>query len=63
MTRDRAIMVGVVVGAIAAALQAWWLWTMIGFGFWFLALVVPMCLMTMQVVGGTAAKFLMSLGD
>lgn len=56
-------MVGVVVGAIAAALQAWWLWTMIGFGFWFLALVVPMCLMTMQVVGGTAAKFLMSLGD
>lgn len=59
MSKERAIRIGLVCGAIAAAFQAWWLLRWLGLGFWFLALVVPLCLVTLQAVGGTVASILM----
>ena len=63
MNRDRAVVVGLVVGGVAAGFQAWWLYSVLGFGFWFLALVVPVSLMTLQFVGSGVAKVLMELGS
>jgi type IV secretory pathway TrbD component len=59
MSKERAVAIGLVCGAIAAAFQAWVLLRWLGFGLWFLALVVPLCLVTMQVVGGGVAMVLM----
>lgn len=59
MSQRRALAIGLVCGAIAAALQAWVLYRWLGLGFWFLSLVVPLCLITMQAVGGGVATLLM----
>jgi len=59
MTQKRALTIGLLCGAIAAALQAWLLLRWLGFGFWFLALVVPLGLLTLQAVGGGVATILM----
>lgn len=62
MPKDRAIAIGLVCGAIAAALQAWMLYRWLGLGFWFLSLVVPLCLITLQAVAGGVATILMRSG-
>jgi len=62
MPRDRAIAIGLVCGAVAAAFQAWLLYRWLGLGFWFLSLVVPLCLITLQAVGGGVAAILMRGG-
>lgn len=61
MKKERAIVIGGVFGVVAAVVQGWLLWRWLGASFWFLALVVPLCLVTMQVVGGTIAAFI--IGD
>ncbi len=59
MTRRRAIQIGLLFGVPAAALQAWVLWVWLGWGFWFLSLVVPACLVAMQMVTGSVAVALL----
>ncbi len=55
LTRGQIIGISALVAVLAALLQAWVLYSWLGFGFWFLALVVPLCLVAMQAVGGTLA--------
>jgi hypothetical protein len=62
MSKDRALSIGLVCGVTAAAVSAWVLFRWLGFGLWFLALVVPLCLVTLQVVGGGVATILMRSG-
>lgn len=54
----RALTIGAICGILAAALNAWVLLHWLGFGYWYLALVVPLCLVTMQAVGSSVAKIL-----
>lgn len=61
MAPKRALTVGVLCGVIAGAINAWLLLRWLGFGFWYLAVVVPMFLMTMQAVGSTVAKILLGV--
>ncbi len=57
-TSKRALTIGAICGILAAALNAWVLLYWLGFGYWYLALVVPLCLVTMQAVGSSVAKIL-----
>ena len=53
-----ALTIGAICGVLAAALSAWILLQWLGFGYWFLALVVPLCMVTMQAVGSNVATIL-----
>ncbi len=57
----RALTIGAISGALAAALSAWILLRWLGFGYWYLALVVPLCLLTMQAVGSGVARILIGI--
>ncbi len=47
--------IGIVCGVFAAVFQGWWLYQWLGLTVWFFMLVVPACIVTLQVVAGTVA--------
>jgi hypothetical protein len=61
MTQRTAIVIGAACGIFAAVWTGWWLLQWLGFGFWFLVLIVPFCLGAMQGVGSMVAKILMGI--
>ncbi|MBL4686743.1 MAG: hypothetical protein JKY37_19250 [Nannocystaceae bacterium] len=61
MAPKRALAIGAACGVVAAAANAWVLWRWLGFGFWFLALVVPLCLVSLQGTAAFVAKLLIGV--
>ncbi len=61
MTQRTAIVIGAACGLLAAVWTGWWLLQWLGFGFWFLVLIVPACIGAMQGVGSAVAKMLMGV--
>ncbi len=55
LTRNQVFGISAAVGLLAGVVQAWVLYTWLGLSFWFFALVVPACMITVQAVAGPVA--------
>lgn len=55
LSRPVILGIGIVCGLLAAAFQGWWLYQWLGWSIWFFMVVVPACLVSLQVVAGTVA--------
>jgi hypothetical protein len=58
MERRAAAAIGLVAGSAAAAWAGTWLYRRLGLGFWFLVLIVPVCIGTLQGVASLVARIL-----
>ena len=53
--RGPILTIGILCGIAAAIFQGWWLYNWLGPTFWFFVLVLPSCMVAMQMVASTVA--------
>ena len=53
--RRSILTLGILCGIAAAIFQGWWLYNWLGATFWFFVLVLPSCMVAMQMVASTVA--------